>query len=162
MRVEVDDLIDAHEVAEILGLTNKRAVSVYQRRYPEMPRPIVDRGHKRAKLWLQSEVMEWASRRGHLRVRLLLDDFAARSDLPLEDATELLRADHCVQADLTLGSIGGSVIRTEACAIAVPDSDPLVIRRRQICRALITLVTATTREQIPDESCGSGQARVAL
>jgi glutathione-regulated potassium-efflux system ancillary protein KefG len=62
VRVEVNDLIDAHEVAELVGLTNKRAVSVYQRRYPEMPRPIVDRGDKRVKLWLRSEVAEWARR----------------------------------------------------------------------------------------------------
>jgi glutathione-regulated potassium-efflux system ancillary protein KefG len=158
VRVDVDDLIDAHEVAEMVGLTNKRAVSVYQRRYPDMPRPIVDRGHKRAKLWLRSAVMDWARRSGHLSVRLLLGDVAARTDLALQEATEMLWSDRRVQADLALGSVSGSVIRDEACAIVDPDGDPIVSRRRQVCRELTTLATATTLGRLRDDSCGSGGA----
>lgn len=59
-RIDIDELIDATDVAHILGLAQSNSVYVYQRRYPEMPRPILDRGPSRAKLWLRSEMEEWA------------------------------------------------------------------------------------------------------
>lgn len=52
-------LIDSAGVAELLGLSTSRAVSVYQRRYPKMPRPILDLGSNRAKLWYRPEILEW-------------------------------------------------------------------------------------------------------
>ncbi len=58
--VDVDDLIDARDVAKMLGLSHSNTVFQYQRRYPGMPRPVVDRGANRARLWLRSEVREWA------------------------------------------------------------------------------------------------------
>ena len=62
-RVRTEDLIDAHTVAEILGLRHRNTVSSYQRRYPDMPRPIVDLGPGRPRLWLRSEVETWARTR---------------------------------------------------------------------------------------------------
>jgi glutathione-regulated potassium-efflux system ancillary protein KefG len=62
-RVDTDDLIDAHEVAEILGLSHRNSVSLYQRRYGEMPRPVVERGGGRTKLWSRSAVVRWAGER---------------------------------------------------------------------------------------------------
>ena len=62
-RVDVDDLIDSHAVAEILGLAQFNSVSGYQRRYPDMPRPVVDMGSGRCKLWLRSEIETWARKR---------------------------------------------------------------------------------------------------
>jgi predicted DNA-binding transcriptional regulator AlpA len=59
MKVRVEDLIDSNDVAEILGLSSPRAVHVYMSRYPEMPRPVVDRGANRAKLWLREEINAW-------------------------------------------------------------------------------------------------------
>ena len=43
-RIDLEDLVDAHGVAEILGLSHRNTVSQYQKRYPDMPRPIVDLG----------------------------------------------------------------------------------------------------------------------
>lgn len=63
-KVDVDELIDAADVAAILGLANPTSVYVYLARYELMPRPVVDRGKNRAKLWLRSEVQEWADDRG--------------------------------------------------------------------------------------------------
>lgn len=63
-RVDTDDLIDAQEVADILGLAQRNSVSLYQRRYTEMPRPIMERGGGRTKLWLRSEIERWAAERG--------------------------------------------------------------------------------------------------
>ena len=58
-RVDLDDLIDAAEVASILGLARANSVYVYQERYRDMPRPVLDRGPRQAKLWLRSEIVAW-------------------------------------------------------------------------------------------------------
>jgi glutathione-regulated potassium-efflux system ancillary protein KefG len=62
-RVDTGDLIDAQSVAELLGLAQRTSVSVYQRRYRDMPRPVVDLGAGRPRLWLRSEVQAWAKAR---------------------------------------------------------------------------------------------------
>jgi glutathione-regulated potassium-efflux system ancillary protein KefG len=62
-RVDIDDLIDATDVARVLHLAHANSVYLYMRRYPDMPRPVVDRGPKRAKLWLRSEIQAWEHRR---------------------------------------------------------------------------------------------------
>lgn len=62
-RVDTEDLIDARGVAELLGLAHRNTVSVYQRRYPDMPRPIVDLGSGRAKLWLAPQIKRWSAAR---------------------------------------------------------------------------------------------------
>jgi hypothetical protein len=64
--VRTEDLVDALGVAEILGLTQRTSVSVYQHRYPDMPRPVVDLGRGRPKLWLRSAIVAWAKRTGRL------------------------------------------------------------------------------------------------
>jgi len=66
-QVDTHDLIDAQEVAEILGLSQRNSVSLYQRRYPDMPRPVVERGGGRTKLWLRSEVERWVRERGEAK-----------------------------------------------------------------------------------------------
>jgi predicted DNA-binding transcriptional regulator AlpA len=62
-KVDTEDLIDAHQVARILGLSHFQSVSTYQRRYAKMPRPVVDLGAGRPRLWLRSEVVRWARNR---------------------------------------------------------------------------------------------------
>ena len=57
--VALDDLLDAHGVAEVLGLSHYNTVSVYQHRYDDMPRPVLDLGKGRIKLWLRPEVEKW-------------------------------------------------------------------------------------------------------
>ena len=60
---DAEDVIDAQGVAELLGLAQRNTVSQYQRRYADMPRPIIDLGRGRCKLWLRSEMVEWRSYR---------------------------------------------------------------------------------------------------
>lgn len=60
-QVATEDLIDAQGVADVLGLSHRNTVSQYQRRYPDMPRPVLDLGQGRVKLWLKPEMEEWAS-----------------------------------------------------------------------------------------------------
>ena len=57
--VDTDDLIDARGVAELLGLSHPNSVSTYQHRYPDMPRPVVDLGEGRCKLWLRNQIEAW-------------------------------------------------------------------------------------------------------
>jgi hypothetical protein len=61
-RVPLDDLIDAHDVAEIIGLAHRNTVSQYQRRYPDMPRPVLNLGPGRPCLWLRPQVERWYER----------------------------------------------------------------------------------------------------
>ena len=61
--VDTTDLIDARGVAELLGLSHPNSVSTYQHRYPDMPRPVVDLGEGRCKLWLAGEIQAWARSR---------------------------------------------------------------------------------------------------
>jgi glutathione-regulated potassium-efflux system ancillary protein KefG len=59
-RVATEDLIDAQGVADVLGLSHRNTVSQYQRRYEDMPRPVLDLGEGRVKLWLRPEIERWA------------------------------------------------------------------------------------------------------
>ncbi len=61
--VNTTDLADAHEFAQLLGLAHPNSVSTYQRRYLDMPRPILDLGQGRPKLWLRREIVDWAEDR---------------------------------------------------------------------------------------------------
>jgi predicted DNA-binding transcriptional regulator AlpA len=63
--VRTEDLIDAQGVAELLGLRHRNSVSTYQRRYPDMPKPVVDLGPGRPLLWVRPEIEGWARRRRH-------------------------------------------------------------------------------------------------
>jgi len=59
--VDPDDLIDAGVVADVLGLSSRNAVSVYRARYPDFPRPRINRGT--CVLWLRQEIEGWSQRR---------------------------------------------------------------------------------------------------
>ena len=61
--VNTEDLIDAQGVADLLGLAQRNTVSLYQRRYPDMPRPVVDLGRGRCKMWLRPDILTWSAAR---------------------------------------------------------------------------------------------------
>ncbi len=56
------DLVDATEVAGLLGLRHRNSVSTYMKRYQDFPRPVVDRGPRRGRFWVRAEVLHWAAR----------------------------------------------------------------------------------------------------
>jgi predicted DNA-binding transcriptional regulator AlpA len=62
-QIDTDDIIDAQAMAELLGLAQRNSVSLYQRWYPSMPRPVIDLGQGRCKVWLRSELEQWRSGR---------------------------------------------------------------------------------------------------
>lgn len=61
--IRTEDLINAQEVADILGLAHRNSVSLYLKRYADMPRPVVDRGHGYPRLWRRPEIEKWARHR---------------------------------------------------------------------------------------------------
>jgi glutathione-regulated potassium-efflux system ancillary protein KefG len=61
-RVAVDELIDARDVAQILGLAHRNTVSEYLARYEDMPRAVVNLGRGRPMLWVRPEIERWAAR----------------------------------------------------------------------------------------------------
>lgn len=61
MKIDPIDLLDPSEVAELIGLGNPGGVSVYRRRYPDFPAPVVEKG--RCVLWRRQEVEQWARHR---------------------------------------------------------------------------------------------------
>jgi glutathione-regulated potassium-efflux system ancillary protein KefG len=56
-------LIDAQGIARLLHLSHANSVSTYQRRYPDMPRPVLDLGAGRPRLWLRPDILKWARER---------------------------------------------------------------------------------------------------
>ena len=58
-KVDVDNLIDTQDVARLLGLSHRNTVSEYQAKYEDMPRPVIDLGRGRSRLWLRSEIERW-------------------------------------------------------------------------------------------------------
>ena len=63
--IDPDELIDAQGVAQMLGLSSRTAVGVYRGRYPDFPRPAVERGQCR--LWLRDDIEQWARDTGRLK-----------------------------------------------------------------------------------------------
>jgi predicted DNA-binding transcriptional regulator AlpA len=57
--VRTEDLIDAQGVAELLGLSHRNSVNTYLRRHADMPRPVIDLGRGRPRLWLKPEIENW-------------------------------------------------------------------------------------------------------
>src|ERR1700687_2178469 len=66
-KIDVDDLVASTEVAELLGLGNPTSVSVYQTRYPDMPRPIVHRRSGRCQYWSCTDIEVWARATGRIK-----------------------------------------------------------------------------------------------
>ena len=63
-KVDLDDLVDARGVADLLRLAQRESVSLYQRRYPAMPRPVLDLGPGRPRLWSRAAIEAWAIESG--------------------------------------------------------------------------------------------------
>lgn len=62
VRVETSELVNSDEVAQMLGLTRRQAVSTYRSRYGDFPAPVVDKG--RCLLWRRSDIKAWARSTG--------------------------------------------------------------------------------------------------
>ena len=63
-KIDPSELLDSEEVAGLLGLSHREAVSVYRRRYKDFPAPVIEKG--RCLLWLRSDIAKWSQRRGRI------------------------------------------------------------------------------------------------
>jgi len=58
MKVEPSQLINAAEVASVLGLAHREAIATYRRRYPDFPQPVISKGT--CVMWYQPDIEAWA------------------------------------------------------------------------------------------------------
>jgi predicted DNA-binding transcriptional regulator AlpA len=65
--VPTEELIDAQEVARLIGLSRRNTVSQYLNKYVDMPRPVIDLGPSRPRLWLRPEIEAWVQQRQPVR-----------------------------------------------------------------------------------------------
>jgi len=62
--VDLDDLMDATDVANLIGVTNANVVGVYRRRYDDFPPPVWASRGGRCQLWVRADVEAWARATG--------------------------------------------------------------------------------------------------
>ena len=58
-RIDVEDLLTATEVADLLGFSMRQVISTYARRYHSFPRPAVVKSNGHTQLWAREDVEEW-------------------------------------------------------------------------------------------------------
>jgi len=61
VRIDPADLLDSTEVADLLGVSSRHVVDVYQKRHADFPEPVVRK--TRVRLWLRDDIVRW--RRDH-------------------------------------------------------------------------------------------------
>ena len=64
MKIDPTDLINAAEVAELLGLAHRQAIATYRSRYPDFPQPTITKGT--CVLWDRRSIERWARATGRL------------------------------------------------------------------------------------------------
>lgn len=65
-RVDLDDLIDSAAVANLVGLSSRRAVTTYRTRHDGFPQPVRTSEGGRCLLWLRQDIEAWARATGRL------------------------------------------------------------------------------------------------
>ena len=74
-KIDPDDLVDAGEVAELLDLSRRQAVSTYRTRYADFPAPVVSKNSGKCDLWLRADIQRWLATTGVWKRHLqLLED----------------------------------------------------------------------------------------
>lgn len=63
-RIDVDHLVGTAEIADLLEVGHIQTVTNWRRRYPDFPRPVIER--RNISLWDWREVEAWARATGRL------------------------------------------------------------------------------------------------
>lgn len=66
-KIDVDDLVGAHEIAQRLGVARPQVVHEWRRRHADFPEPIATL--KTALIWDWSEIETWADQTGRIEKR---------------------------------------------------------------------------------------------
>lgn len=126
-RFQADDLIDARTVADLLGVSRRNTVSSYQRRYPDMPRPVIDLGPGRPRLWARSDMAEWVKTRRKTGAR--------RADPVLDEIVRRLVKVYRPRCVYLFGSLARGTEGADSdydFLVVLPDSAPRAKRRSRI------------------------------
>lgn len=135
------DLIDASEVAELLGLAHRNSVSTYRSRYPDFPVGHAAPGGGRTRLWRRDEILAWRER------------FHGRHDTPADE--ESPKRQQLVQATarLLLSHPGSDVsirqIATEA-GVAHSDLYRYATSKEQLRRLAVDAISNEFAALVPD------------
>jgi len=62
-KIDTSDLLEVGEVADLLGLARRQAVSTYRVRYSDFPAPVVSKNAGVCDLWLGADVEARAAAR---------------------------------------------------------------------------------------------------
>lgn len=62
--IDPSDLLDAGEVAALLGLSRRQAVATYRQRYETFPEPVVVKNSGHCTLWARADIEAWAAATG--------------------------------------------------------------------------------------------------
>jgi predicted DNA-binding transcriptional regulator AlpA len=62
-KIDLEDLLDAADVADLLGLSSPTAVGTYRRRYDSFPAPAWASRGGRCQLWLRGDIEAWKASR---------------------------------------------------------------------------------------------------
>ncbi len=57
--VDLDDLVDVGDVADLLGLAHKNSVTTYMRRYSTFPKPALEFAEGKCRAWVREDVLRW-------------------------------------------------------------------------------------------------------
>jgi len=109
---ELDELIDAGEVAAILGLAHRNSVSTYRSRYADFPAGRPAPGGGRSRLWSRADILAWHR------------DFRARQTAASEQPSARLEDLVAATTRLLVASPGQEIsIRAIAAEAGVAHSD---------------------------------------
>ncbi|MDJ0771309.1 MAG: hypothetical protein QNJ12_21150 [Ilumatobacter sp.] len=61
--VDLDDLVDAGEVAGLLGLAQRNSVTTYMKRYKDFPDPVLEFADGKCRAWLRKDIESWRAGR---------------------------------------------------------------------------------------------------
>ncbi len=61
VRIDPNDLLNAKEAADLLGLAHREAIATYRRRYEDFPEPVLKKGT--CVLWARQDLVNWAANR---------------------------------------------------------------------------------------------------
>lgn len=135
------DLIDASEVAELLGLAHRNSVSTYRSRYPDFPVGRAAPGGGRTRLWRRDEIVAW---REHFHGR-----HATSTDEESPKRQQLIEA----TARLLLSHPGSEVsirqIATEA-GVAHSDLYRYATSKEELRRRAVDLISNDFAAMVPD------------
>jgi hypothetical protein len=64
--IDSDDLVDASDAALELGYTCSETFHALVRRRPDFPKPVVNKGKGKARLWSMTDIRAWETKNGRI------------------------------------------------------------------------------------------------